>query len=209
LSEPRRAMLIVGGDPYHDPWLCGLTIARYISEAGFEVLVSSAKEVLSSPELKGFSLLASYSPGRLTEAQTKGLLDFVRSGGGFLGIHPAAVVGEGAEEYLDMLGCKFLSHPPIGELEVKVVDKEHPVTLGLSDFRIVDELYLTDFDPSKLRILAISEHEGREYPMVYVKGFGEGRVCYIALGHDMRAVGSKDFKRLVVRGARWAAGIER
>ncbi len=198
----------MGGDPFHDPWLCGLTIARYIGEAGFEISVSSAKEVLSSPELGEFSLVASYSPGRLTEAQTKGLLDFVRSGGGFLGIHPAAVAGEGAKEYLDMLGCRFLSHPPLGEFEVRVVDKEHPVTDGLSDFRIVDELYVTEFDPSKLRILAVAEHEGREYPMVYVKPFGEGRVCYIALGHDMRAVGSEAFKALVIRGARWAAKVD-
>ena len=43
---------------------------------------------------------------------------------------------------------------------------------------------------------------------MYVREHGRGRVCYVALGHDMRAWGSPHFRQLVRQAVLWAGGVD-
>ncbi|MCP4640861.1 MAG: Gfo/Idh/MocA family oxidoreductase [bacterium] len=43
--------------------------------------------------------------------------------------------------------------------------------------------------------------------MAYTKSYGDGRVFYLALGHDERAFGHPSFQKLALRGVDWAAGV--
>ena len=44
-----------------------------------------------------------------------------------------------------MLGTQFKAHPPIGPFRVEVTDKTHPLTQGLEDFDVIDELYAPSY----------------------------------------------------------------
>ena len=91
---------------------------------------------------------------RFTEAQKKNLLDFVRSGKGFIGAHCASLTFYDYPEFGEMLGGYFNRNLPQGTIAVlKVEDMKHPATKMLgSSWPLVDEFYLfgtAPWDPAR------------------------------------------------------------
>ena len=76
-----------------------------------------------------------------------GLLNYIRTGGGFFGLHTAAASFREAEGYHAMLNGFFDGHSPYMDFTVNVSDPNHPVTKGLSDFEATDELYYLKHNP--------------------------------------------------------------
>jgi len=79
----------------------------------------------------------------MTTAQKDALLDFVRRGGGFIGVHNAALTFYDHPEFGEMLGGYFRRAIAQNRLFVlRVEDTEHPATRMLgSSWPIVDEFY--------------------------------------------------------------------
>jgi uncharacterized protein len=79
----------------------------------------------------------------LTDAQKKALLDFVRSGKGFVGAHCAALTLYNYPDFGDMLGGYFRRSGRQGKIVVlKVEDQNHPATKMLGPSWVTsDEFY--------------------------------------------------------------------
>ena len=79
----------------------------------------------------------------LTDSQRAALVDFVRDGGGFIGIHCAALTLYTYPEFGEMLGAYFRRAIQQNHVFVlNVEDTDHPATRMLGDsWPIVDELY--------------------------------------------------------------------
>lgn len=99
-----------------------------------------------TPEyLAGFDGLMLMTNGNLpmTDAQKKMLLDFIRSGKGFIGAHCAALTFYNYPDFGDMLGGYYrrsIRQNAIGVL--KVEDPKHPATKMLGgSWPLVDEFY--------------------------------------------------------------------
>lgn len=174
---------------------------------GVETVLSEDASVIESRNMKPYDLCIFYTSdiGKLTNAQEEGLLDFVEGGKGFVGIHTATTSFIENQEYISMIGGKFHHHAPYQEFTVTIEDKEHPITKGITDFKIVDELYVIEHDPAKIHLLMTAEWEGKKQPMGYIKRWGRGKVFYIALGHDEAAFKNEVFRELVIRGVNWVA----
>jgi hypothetical protein len=67
------------------------------------------------------------------------LLDFVKGGGGCVGIHSAADSFRGSGAFIDMLGREFLTHPEHHEFNIEIVKKDHYLTTRMPDFSVYDE----------------------------------------------------------------------
>ena len=70
-----------------------------------------------------------------------------------------------------------------GSFVVKIADTCSPITQGLKDFNLTDELYyqvqmMPDVEP-----LATIEYQGATWPVAWVRTFGKGRVFHTVLGH--------------------------
>lgn len=139
----------------------------------------------------------------LTTARMKAVIEFVRSGKGCVAIHLAAAAFN--EDFTKMIGGRFITHPPIQEFVIQVDDPSHPITKGIPSFTVVDELYITDHDPTSIHILLSASFEGKRSPMTWVKPYGSGRVVYIAPGHDFRTFLNPLFLQLVERAVNWAS----
>lgn len=97
-------------------------------------------------------------------------------------------------DVMEILGTQFKAHPPIGPFLVKVVNDTHPLTQGLDDFEIEDELYLSH-QTADIDILLKTEFEGEavgfaeadwpktDVPILYLRLLGKGAVLYNTLGH--------------------------
>jgi type 1 glutamine amidotransferase len=129
--------------------------------------------------------------------------EFVRNGKGCVALHLAAVPFN--EDFTKMIGGHFLTHPPIQEFTIHVDDPHHSITKGIPSFTVIDELYITDYDPASIHILLSSSFEGTQSPMTWVKPYGDGRIVYIAPGHDFRTFLNPYFLQLVKQAVHWAS----
>ncbi len=105
---------------------------------------------------------------------------------------------------------------------ITIVDKEHPVTLGVSDFDIVDEVYLcpmfedsvhcimrSDFKPvAETFAPRAAGHPPGSNMTGWVKTAERSPIVYIQHGHDKVAWENPAFRTLLMNAIRWTASKE-
>jgi len=204
-----RTLLFTGGS-IHDWKGCGDVVEECLRGcADLELTkVQDDLSVLEAPNLDPYDLLVFYyTVGEISEAQKNGLLDWVASGKGYVGIHSAADSFRECPEYRAMVGGWFVTHPHFRSYQVSVLVAEHPITAGLDEFMVEDEQYITDYDP-RVHVLATALYKGIARPVAWTKPWGSGKVFYLALGHNPDACRHETFQLLLTRGCLWAAARE-
>jgi type 1 glutamine amidotransferase len=201
--------LLVGDDAYsfHEFERLGPLLVSCLESA--DVTVTATTDWDDVLDVSAHDVLVDYSTDNdRTETQRDALLEFVRGGGGYAGVHPAADLTAGVDEpdpeMEALLGGMFLDHPDQTDLPVHVV-ADHPITEGVEEFEVYDEPYRLRY--GDVDVLARMEHpELGDMPVAWVKPYGDGRVFYCSLGHDESALEHDSVRRLVSRGALWAGG---
>ncbi len=151
------------------------------------------------------------SPG---PAARENLRRFVARGKGLVLVHFACGAWQDWPEFASLAGQvwdpKLRGHDPRGPFQVRILDSTHPVTRGLQDFRTEDELYTCLAGALPIHILAAARSvvDGKDYPMAFVLGYGQGRIFHSPLGHDLKAFEAPAVGELFRRGTAWAARIE-
>ncbi|MFQ6079085.1 MAG: ThuA domain-containing protein [Thermodesulfobacteriota bacterium] len=203
--------LVFAGGEIHDWKGCSEVIIDALSERKeFEITkVEEDLDALVAPKLDPYDIIVFYyTVGEISDAQKNGLLNYVASGKGYVGIHSAADSFRECPEYRAMVGGYFVTHPHYREYQVSVVDPEHPITKDLTEFNVTDEQYILDYDP-RVHVLCSALWKGTAMPVAWTKPWGKGRVFYLALGHDPNACKHEMFRLLLQRGTMWAATPEK
>ena len=203
-----KKVLVLGNNdfPFHQIDTFASILSKVMEKAGFYITLTQDLNNLKWERISSFDiLLCYYTRGRLTAKQLQGLLSFVSSGGGFVGLHSAADSFRDTPEYLELLGGVFRSHPPHQTFHIEVADREHPITKGISDFDIYDELYILYHDPKQYHLLLYCNWEGEDQPVAWTKEYGKGRVFYLSLGHTKEALTHPIFQEILIRGLRWVS----
>jgi type 1 glutamine amidotransferase len=173
----------------------------------FDVTVAENFDVLKAENIKKFDEVLFYgSGGDFTDtAQEKGLEEFVKQGGGMVGVH-ATDAHKKSDVYWRMIGGRFTTHGG-GKFRIVVLDKKHPVMVTIEDFEISDETYRNNYHPeAKLHWLGRIDRGEEKEPMIWTQEIGKGRMFNTTLGHGKESWTNPAFQRLVVRGLYWAAG---
>jgi type 1 glutamine amidotransferase len=217
-SAPIKVLLITGDDVGAHPW-------REISETTREILVGSGKfdvKVCEDPlilesatALKNYDaivfLIYAQKLGDLTPLGKENLLNYVKGGKGFFVQHLATASFPKWEEFGKLCGRHWVmgtsGHGPRSVFTSNIVDKEHPITKGLTDFTTDDELYakLQGNEDIHVLISANSDWSKKTEPLVFVKPYGQGRVVHNAYGHDGKALQTPTVQKIIIRGTEWAA----
>ena len=198
--------LLFAGGTIHDWQGCGDAMEACLKECDcFDLTrVDDDLSALEAPNLDPYDLIVFYyTVGEISDAQKNGLLNWVASGKGYAGAHSAADSFRGCPEYRAMVGGHFVTHPHFRQYQVSVVDSEHPITKGLVEFMVEDEQYILDWD-KRNHVLASALYQGEAMPVAWTKSWGQGRLFYLALGHNADACRHEMFKLLLQRGAQWA-----
>jgi len=219
-GQPARikALLITGDDVSAHPW-------REISETTREILVGSGRfdvRVCEDPlilesqaalkvyDVIVFTIYSQRVPVLSGQAQ-ENLLSFVKDGKGFFVQHLATASFPKWEEFGRLCGRKWVmgtsGHGPRGDIQAKVVAREHPITAGMSDFTTNDELYAKLQGTGQVNVLvqADSDWSKATEPLVFTLDYGKGRTVHNAFGHDRKALTNPSVQRIIVRGVEWAA----
>jgi hypothetical protein len=157
----------------------------------------------------------------LSPEQQKALVELFNGGIGLVSLHHNLGAHAGWDEFHRIIGGKFFVEPgeidgekhpqPSGwehgqRLKVTVADPKHPITRGLKDFEIEDEVYNHYYTSPKVRVLLKTDHPKNDPELAWVTRYGNSRVFYLMLGHDHLAYENPNYRELVARGIRWAAG---
>ena len=214
MADPEA--IIVVGSRWHDPWEGGRILMDLLGQEGISAVRTDQGSILGPRRLARTSLVLFYCEGRwdpqepasrrLTSEQEAELVRFVNDGGGFVGVHGATVFRDEYESYPAMIGGVFLGHPAMCEFTVTIHDREHPVTQGVSDYMVFDEPYLVDRHPGSDLLLS-GDWDGQAHPLGWAKDYGQGRVCYLANGHDQRSLETPACQQLFRNAARWCARL--
>lgn len=212
---------------------------------GYEVECSKDGRIFDSKEFQKHAAALFFTTGDLSKPGTdanppmsikgkQALLDAVRGGLGFVGVHAAAdtfhtepdpddrsnryiVHGEQSDPYLRMLGGEFIIHgsdPRLQTTNLIVIDPKFPGLEGVaSPVSFTEEWYsLKDFVPDLHVILALETqgmkgecYQRPSYPATWARMHGKGRVFYTAMGDRPENWSNTFFLNLLGGGIRWAA----
>lgn len=218
IEKNKKALFVWGGWEGHQPKKCVDIFAPWLEKQGFDVEISHTLDsYLDVEKLKSLDLIVQvYTMASITGDQEKGLLEAVKSGVGIAGWHGGLADSfRQNTSYQFMVGGQWVAHPGgIIDYEVNITDKEHPITQGLSDFKMHSEQYYMHVDPIN-NVLATTTFSGQYapwikgvvMPVVWTKKYGEGRVFYTSLGHVAKDFDVPESREIVKRGMLWAAGF--
>lgn len=202
----KKILMLVGGT-YHPFDRCGEIVKPLLEATGrYQVSITRDLNTLRAGSISAFDAVLDYTDGgELKKDQESGLVNFVRNGGAFIGLHCAATSFPKSAAYVDMLGSTFASHGPAFEFPVMPTAADSMITRRIQPFRLTDELYLLDrFQADACEVLATAMWKGKPQPMAYTKSYGKGRVFFLALGHGDAALTHPEFQKLLRRGVDWA-----
>ncbi len=199
-------VLQFAGGQIHDWKAVGAEVGATLKAAGnFAVhRVDEDLDVFTKDLSKYDVVVFHYTVGEISDAQKDGLLNFIKGGKGFVGIHSAADSFRTSPDFRAFIGGYFITHPRYREYQVSVLDEKHPITEGLDEFVVTDEQYITDYDPRN-HVLATALYKGIAYPVAWTKKWGKGKVFYLATGHDGPSAKHEMFRLMLQRGTVWAA----
>ena len=217
-AEPTktRVLVITGRDVKAHNWRETTPVLReYLEKTGkFEVVVCEEPLVLESSALDGYDviLLNYYNWKRpsITPKARENLVSFVKGGKGLVSFHFSCRSFQDWPEYTGLIGRQWRTeagsgHGPRGKFKVKVADKDHFITQGLSDFEADDELYAKLTGDAEIHVLveAYSQWSKQTEPIAWTLNYGKGKVFNIVLGHDLKALANPSFGKLLQRGTEW------
>ena len=217
-DDPIRVLQIAGDDVSAHNWqeISASTRKALEEDERFQVTLCEDPAILESSALsETYDVIVFLTFVRklppLTDAAKENLLEFVSTGGGFYSQHLASASYKDWPEFKELCGrCWVMGtsgHTDRSEFTVNIADIEHPITAGLEDFVILDELYSKlqgDLEITAL-VTAESLFTNKTEPLVFVRPYGKGRCIHNAMGHDAISLENPGMAELVRRGVEWAA----
>lgn len=239
-----RVHLIAAGK-YHDIDFARLELLKLLAERP-ELRTSVASSYDDIGLLAAADLLITYTCDLVPDDdQVEALRRWLDQGGRWLALHGTNSIlrlsdggrvetPDEAPQFMELLGTQFVGHPPIVPFKVHVTRSDHPMTAGLRDFSVVDELYLTR-QTGDIETLLHTSFKGdcpefglqgldeTQVPVLYERKIGNGVIMYLTLGHcrghyDLQPIAAyyphvercawnyPVFYELLRRAIRWGSG---
>ena len=202
-------------------------------QAEFNAAMAKTLEALSPQALRDNRIDAVVfcnTSGALPLPDTEGFVEWIRSGGAFIGMHAGSDTLKDSLPFTDMLCGTFDGHGPQVPATLHAGDKEHPANGNIGDIWTLsqEEIYLIkNQNRDEVRSIWFMRHHPNKpeekgfFPVAWVRGLGDGRVFYTTLGHreDIwsidpalpKRVNSIDtaaqFRSHLLGGIRWSLGL--
>jgi type 1 glutamine amidotransferase len=228
---------VVDGQPSH-----AQKILQELGEKnGFEVTHTKDGRVFTAEEIAKYDGFVFYTTGDLTTEGTDKqppmtpagkelLLESVRKGKAFIGIHVASATfhdpanrfadaGDKADPYIKMLGGEMIFHGQQQKGRAFCSDSKFPGHTDVKDgFELFEEWYSLKNLAKDMHVILWmatwslmntgkdSVYRRPPYPLSWARMHGKGRVFYTALGHREDVWANPMYQSMLVGGIKWALG---
>jgi len=152
----------------------------------------------------------------INEAQKARFKGLIERGIGLVVMHHAIVNYQSWPEFERVIGGTYpepadkrghvtekLGYEHDVDIPVKIVAKDHPITAGLSDFDLNDEIYWGYRTSADVTPLITTTHPKSGKPLAWARTEEKSRVTYIQLGHGPTAFQNVNFQRLLEQAITW------
>jgi type 1 glutamine amidotransferase len=152
----------------------------------------------------------------ITPEQGRAIRAYVEQGGSAWFFHNASYISGASEDFRHVEGALFTGHTPFRPYKMKIVNRDHPITRGVSDFVITEEQHYVVYDKNPKAVLVRSvNEEGLEYSTAkygnqgatceacWAYEYGQGRVCFMAPGHTIMSFWNPEYVKLQKNALRW------
>ncbi len=179
----------------------------------------NAHAMLKAEKIDKYDVVLLYDmPAEISPEARQDFITMLQKGKGLVVLHHAFCSYDSWPEYVKIVGGRYhhfpwtkdgVSQPPSTydhdvKVPVRVEDKKHPITKGITDFEIIDEVYGgTEIRPTVHPIL--STNVPSSGPLVcWTNSYGKSRVVALTLGHDKQAWENPVFIKLLSQAIIWA-----
>ncbi|MCT2593467.1 ThuA domain-containing protein [Streptomyces sp. N2-109] len=191
---------------------------------GFRTEVTDDPGTFTPDQLRSFNAVVFLSAGGdlLNAGQEAAFTEYIRSGGGFLGVHDAARAEPDSSWFTGLLGARPADGGPDGAQEavVEVGDRVHPATSGLPLEWERDDVWFnwTDNPSGKVHTVARvreSTYEpgaganGWDHPVSWCRDYDGGRSFYTGMGGTVAGFGEDDFRQHLHGALLWTTRLAR
>lgn len=185
----------------------------------FSVDTTTNAELFTTPNLKQYAVVIflSTTGDVLNAAQQTSFENYIKGGGGFVGVHAATDTEYDWPWYGNLVGAWFKSHPAQQTATLEVVDQKSMATKHLPQkWERKDEWYNFKWmTTEKIHVLIkIDENSykpgdgamGDNHPMSWYHDFDGGHSFYTELGHTDESWSDPLYLQHLLGGIRYAAG---
>lgn len=220
-SEKIKLLILSGRNNHEWQQTTPFLEKMFLQADKFSVSVTEKPDTLKMSDFQNFDVVLSNwnswpeNDLRWPEQTEKALLQFIKNGGGFVTFHASSSAFYKWPEFQEISTAAWImdttSHGKPSETKVTITNKIHPVTKGMDDFVVFDELWLNAAENPNFEILGVASNKEttekgiKPQPAIMVRTFGKGKIFHTILGHDIKAIETPGFQILLLRAAEWAA----
>ena len=218
--DPIKAVVVTGGHSFeHDPFFAlfqGYDDIKYV-----EADQKDHSELFEDISNWNYDVIVLYNMSQnISPKRQDNFKNLLKAGVGLVSLHHAEGAFNTSEDYRQIIGARYPLKPQeidgkqyaTGtydhdmDMNVKIADREHPITRGLSDFTIHDETYKGNWFAKDNHVLLTTDHPKSDTTICWTRPSGDNRIVFLQLGHDSKAYVNPNYRQLIARSNRWAAG---
>jgi len=213
-----RVLVVTGGHGFdRKPFY---NVFDSIPSITYDTLIQpQANALVASPEVDRYDVLVFYDLFDLiSPAQQEAYISLLKKGASMIFLHHALVSYQNWPEFINIVGGQYHTSAVLvnGDtlkanyqhdvnIAVKVEDNKHPVTRGISDFEIVDEVYNDVEILPVVKPLLSTAHPGSMRYLAWINHYGNSAIIYIQLGHGPSAYSNPNYRKLLRQAIEWSA----
>jgi len=178
-----------------------------------------ANELISSAEIRKYDCIVFYDMYQdITQDQKEGYMELLNQGIGMVFTHHALVSYQNWPAFEEIIGGKYRLEPtpddPASNYRhdvdfiIKTVNKNHPITKGMDDFEIHDEVYGNFSVGKHVKPLLKTNHPESTSTIGWYHQYKNSRIVYLQPGHDHHAYQNKNYRLLLLRAIEWASSAQ-
>lgn len=189
-------------------------IIKLGKENGFDTDTTENSNVFNDDSLKKYAAVVFLqTTGNILDDQQKASFEkYIKSGGGFAGIHAASDTEYSWAWYGKLVGAYFVSHPAQQMAVLNVTDRSHRSTKHLpARWERKDEWYNFKDISSDIKVLITIDEKsykgginGDPHPMAWYHEYDGGRAWYTELGHTEESYTDKNYLKHLLGGIQYA-----
>lgn len=152
---------------------------------------------------------------QIFEDRQSTLLKLLEQGKGMIFLHHSLVAYQNWPEFEKIIGGRYFlnstqNHSPSTyhegvDFSLQVVNKNHPITRGLTDFQVYDEVYGNLAIQPTVQPLLQTDHPESNRIVAWTNEYRNSRIVYIQPGHGPQIFGDSNYRKLLWQAIQWVA----
>ncbi len=218
-AQPVKIMVVTGGHTYDT--LQFFQMFRSLKGVEFKHYNQpEANQVLTNGIAEKFDVLVFYDMWQtISDPEKEAYIKLTRQGKPFLFLHHSLVSYQQWTEFENLLGGRYIENSELPGAQqstykhdvwvnVEIVANDHPVTRGIKNFRLFDEVYGNFRILPQVKPLIKTNHPQSTGVIGWENRYNSSLVIYLQPGHNSNAYNSENYRKLILQSINYLSGNE-